>query len=238
MSPRPSSPNRERLLRTALAVGPVLDELVFVGGQVTELLVTEPATAWPRPTDDTDVVVRASSASAYRLVRQRLEAEGFRVDTREGAPVCRMVRDDLVLDVMPLDGAILGFTSRWHRHLVESAMEVALTADVRIRVANPASFLAAKWEAYHDRGAADPFASHDLEDIIALVAGVPTIVEQVRAAPDDVRAFIGGSARAILGEPWVDDVLEGNLPEAGRLPGLVPKVRARFEAIAVLQDPG
>jgi hypothetical protein len=45
----PPSPNRELLLRVARRLGPVLDELVFVGGQVAELLVTDPAAVRVRP---------------------------------------------------------------------------------------------------------------------------------------------------------------------------------------------
>lgn len=36
------SPNRNLLLRVANRLEPLLDELVFVGGQVTELLITDP----------------------------------------------------------------------------------------------------------------------------------------------------------------------------------------------------
>jgi hypothetical protein len=36
-----SSPNRDRLVRTARLLRPLLGEFVFVGGQVAELLVTD-----------------------------------------------------------------------------------------------------------------------------------------------------------------------------------------------------
>ena len=43
----------------------------------------------------------------------RLMALGLTPDTRADAPVCRMrTADDLLLDVMPLDEAILGFSNR------------------------------------------------------------------------------------------------------------------------------
>jgi hypothetical protein len=43
---------RERLLRTARRLEPLLFDVVFVGGQLVELLVSEPAAIRPRPTDD------------------------------------------------------------------------------------------------------------------------------------------------------------------------------------------
>lgn len=55
------SPNRETLVQVANLLRPLLSEVVFVGGQVAELLVTDPAATGIRATDDVDVIV-----SAYR----------------------------------------------------------------------------------------------------------------------------------------------------------------------------
>ena len=70
------SPNRDRLLRTARLLRPLLGKLVFVGGQVTELLVTDPAAVRVRPTDDVDVVVPVTSRIAYHALQMRLMALG------------------------------------------------------------------------------------------------------------------------------------------------------------------
>jgi len=105
-----SSPNRDRLVRTARLLRPLLGEFVFVGGQVAELLVTDASVVRVRPTDDVDVVVPVTTRWEYHDLQMRLMALGFAPDQRAGAPICRMrTRDDLVLDVMPLDEEILGF---------------------------------------------------------------------------------------------------------------------------------
>ena len=112
------SPNRDRLLRTARLLRPLIGELVFVGGQVAELLVTDPAAVRVRPTDDVDVVVPVTTRTAYHALQMRLMGLGFTPDQRAGAPVCRMrTADDLILDVMPLNEAILGFSNRWYHVL-------------------------------------------------------------------------------------------------------------------------
>jgi hypothetical protein len=46
---------------------------------------------------------------------ERLRALGFLEDTSEGAPLCRWVHSGTILDVMPLDEKILGFSNRWYR---------------------------------------------------------------------------------------------------------------------------
>ena len=234
MTDTPRSPNRDQLLRTARLLRPLLRKLVFVGGQVAELLVTDPAAVHVRPTDDVDVVVPITTRNAYHALQQRLLALGFTPDHREGAPVCRMrTADDLLLDVMPLDEAILGFSNRWYSYAFASAATLRLEPGLDVRIASAAAFLAMKWEAFSSRGAADPMSSHDLEDLITVVAGRAGIVADVQAAPDEIRDFIRSQTAAMLAAEWAAAILEGNLPDARRVPGLVDAVMRRLRQLAV-----
>ena len=229
------SPNRDRLLRTARLLRPLLGDVVFVGGQVAELLVTDPATVRMRATDDVDVVVPVTTRTAYHALQMRLIGLGFTPDQRAGAPVCRMrTADDLILDVMPLDEAILGFSNRWYPFALESATMFTLEPALDVRIASAAAFLAMKWEAFGTRGAADPMSSHDLEDLITVVAGRAGIIDDTRAAPDDVRHFIRARTTAFLATDWALGILEGNLPDARRVPGLVDSVFRRFQRLTTL----
>ncbi len=60
-----SDPNRELFERVILLLRPVLDELVFVGGCATGLLVTDPAAAGIRPTKDVDAIADVTSYAKY-----------------------------------------------------------------------------------------------------------------------------------------------------------------------------
>ena len=229
------SPDRDRLVRTARLLRPPLGEFVFVGGQVAELLVTDATVVRMRPTDDVDVVVPVTTRRAYHDLQMRLIALGFSPDQRAGAPICRMrTVDDLVLDVMPLDEKILGFSNRWYPYAVGSATAFTLEPGLVVRLASSAAFLATKWVAFASRGAADPMSSHDLEDLVTVVAGRAEIIDDVRAAPPDVRMFIRTETAAFLDAPWGAGILEGNLPDARRVPGLVDAVTRRFQQLASL----
>jgi hypothetical protein len=50
----------------------------------------------------------------FEVFSERLRGLGFQEDSREGAPLCRWQHSGLVLDVMPLDANILGFSNRWY----------------------------------------------------------------------------------------------------------------------------
>lgn len=89
-----------------------------------------------------------------------------------------------------------------------------------------------KWEAFASRGAADPMSSHDLEDLITVVAGRTGIVADVQAAPDEIRVFIRTQTAALLAAEWAPAILEGSLPDARRVPGLVDAVMRRLQQLA------
>ena len=69
-------PNRQILEAVATVLVPVLDEVVFVGGCVTGLLITDPAAGkGVRPTTDVDVITEVSSYGEYGAdLSERLRA--------------------------------------------------------------------------------------------------------------------------------------------------------------------
>lgn len=108
-----ANPNFQLLVDAAELLRPVLEELVFVGGCATGLLITDKAAADVRPTYDVDAIAEITSYIGYAEFSERLKALGFREDTREGAPLCRWRQQTSTLDVMPLDEKILGFRNSW-----------------------------------------------------------------------------------------------------------------------------
>jgi len=88
-----------------------------------------------------------------------------------------------MLDVMPLDEKILGFSNRWYRDAMQAAVVVTISEGLNVRAITAPYFLATKLEAFHGRGQQDYFASHDLEDLIAVVDGRAALLNEVTEAP-------------------------------------------------------
>jgi hypothetical protein len=87
---RAADHNLELLRTVAERLGPLRDQVVFVGGAATGLLVTDPAAPTPRPTKDVDVIVEVASLAEYQTtLREQLLDLGFAEDTAEDAPLCR-----------------------------------------------------------------------------------------------------------------------------------------------------
>lgn len=59
-----------------------------------------------------------------------------------------------------------------------------------IRILAPEYFLATKLEAYLGRGKNDPLSSRDIEDIMNLIHGRESLIEEVRQSKSDVRRYI------------------------------------------------
>ena len=74
---RHDDPNREYLLIVADAIGDLRSEVVFVGGSVAGLLVTDPIADGIRATKDVDAVIEATTLSQYHQVEKRLSGSGF-----------------------------------------------------------------------------------------------------------------------------------------------------------------
>lgn len=203
----------------ARRLGPLKDDVVFVGGSVLGLLIDDPGGVSVRPTDDVDVIVSVASRPAYSILSARLIDLGFQPDTSEGAPMCRWIVESVIVDVMPAAGEILGFTNRWYEDAIARAMTHEIAPGLPVRVVTAPYFLAMKLEAFADRGGGDFAASHDLEDVVAISDGVASIIGDMRASDEALQQYLAEQLSALL----ADDRFLAALPArrfGGPIPGL------------------
>jgi predicted nucleotidyltransferase len=183
--------NLDQLIAAAEVLRPLLGELAFVGGCVTGLLITAEAAGDPRSTLDVDAIAEITSYAQYTKFGDRLRALGFREDTREDAPLCRWIHRRTILDVMPLDEKILGFSNRWYKAAMKSSVTQRLAANLEIRVVTAPLFIATKLEAFKGRGKGDFFGSHDLEDVVSVLDGRATLITEVQTEEESCAHTFG-----------------------------------------------
>lgn len=205
--------------RAALELTPFLDEVAFVGGATVALWITDQAAPEPRVTKDVDLVVEVASRLAWYDFEERLRTHGLRHDTSSSV-ICRWKAggpgDELLVDLMPGDAAILGFDNRWQRPALDHARTLSLPSHQRIRAISPPYLLATKLEAWTGRGGGDHLRSHDLEDVIGLVNGRAEIVDEVRDASYDLRSFLSREITTLLDQPRFLETIEGTVGGFGR----------------------
>lgn len=140
----------EILKLTVQALGDLKDDLVFLGGSTISLYITEPEIVQIRETFDVDCVVEVSNRSEYEAIAKKLRSKGFSEDLQSKI-ICRFKKGDLILDVMPTDPKILGFTNKWYKEAILNSDEVKLQ-NIKIKIFKPAYLIASKIEAFKGRG--------------------------------------------------------------------------------------
>jgi hypothetical protein len=187
-------------VRTTLDVDVIVELASAVGFALANELLRQqenrPGAAPVRATHDVDAIVAAASYGELIKLENNLRQLGFRESIEDGAPRCRWINDDLILDFMPTDPAILGFSNRWYRPALENAQRTRI-GEYEIRVITAPYFLATKLEAFHGRGEND-FSSHDLEDIVTVIDGRPELVDEVHLVPADLQKYLSDEFGALL----------------------------------------
>jgi len=224
--------NLDLLEKAAAHLHSLIDRVIFVGGSTLDLLITDEAAAPVRGTIDVDVIVEITTYAEYVLFSKHLRALGFSEDTRQNAPVCRWVLEDLTLDAMPLDDSVLGFSNIWYPGAARTAQPASLPSGAVIRLITAPFFLGTKMEAFRGRGGRDFFGSHDLEDFIAVVDGRETLLHEVATVPEDLSEYLARSARELLADPRFLDALPGYLRGDATSQQRVPIVIDRLRKIA------
>ena len=232
------TPNLVMLRDVARRIEPLLPRLAFLGGVVVELLVTDSTGRPGRATKDVDVVIDLVHYGQYaETLREELVVLGLEEDTTEGAPRCRWRFVDAprrIVDIMPTKGEVLGFSTAWYADAFHSAEPFQIPGGPEIRLVTAPYFLATKLTAFHDRGRGDPIASHDLEDVITVVDGRESLIEELAAAPPAVRAFVAAAWRELLETGDVPALLEGHLAPDEASQSRAGLVLSRIETISRL----
>jgi hypothetical protein len=215
------------ITEVAIRLGDIVNEVVFVGGAVSGLLITDPAVSSMRPTLDVDVIIEVTTQQEYYKFQERLKERGFSIALDETI-ICRFRNGPIILDVMPADENILGFTNKWYAGCVQHSQYMTLNG-VRFRVVTPEYFLATKLEAFHGRGNRDYVISHDMEDIIAVIDGRSEIVQEIMNADKEVRAYLVAEFNSLIADDDFMDALPGHLrPDSAsqmRLPILIKRIK-------------
>ncbi len=72
-----NNPNLKMLLIAVKNLGELADEMVFVGGCTTGLLVTDEGAAEVRATDDVDSIIEVTSYAQYNTFSEKLKKIHF-----------------------------------------------------------------------------------------------------------------------------------------------------------------
>jgi predicted nucleotidyltransferase len=227
---RVANPNLDIMEIAAASLGALVEEMVFLGGCATGLLITDAVAPPIRATKDVDVIAEVASLIEYHRLSKRLRELGFSEDQSADAPICRWQAVGILLDVMPTHPEILGFGNEWYQPAFDAAVWRVLPSGRRIRMVSAPYFLATKLAAFDGRGDGDYMMSHDMEDIVAVLDGRPEIVGEVLNCDHKLRDHIKARLSVLVSDNRFIEALPGHMPgDAGsqaRLPAMIQRLKA------------
>ena len=191
-----------------------LDEMAFIGGCTTALFLDIPnAEDGIRATYDVDLIVDISTRTAWYELEDSLRKLGFRNDLEDDI-LCRLKLNDIIVDFMPINEDILGFTNYWYEKSMKNTNEYTLPSGTKIKILDACYFLATKFEAYLGRGDDDPMSSKDIEDILNVIAGRSTIIGEIYETNDELQTYLSDQFSKLISHPDWQYVLQGNVSSA------------------------
>ena len=196
-------PNVQSVELAANVLGTIMDELVLVGGCAVGLLITDQARPPIRQTVDVDLLTEVTPLGNYYKLCDRLRKRGFKENDEV---ICRWQFQELKIDVIPIGESVLGFTNSWYAEAARTPLLQTLPSGRVIRVIAPRVFVATKLESFASRGQGD-YLHHDLEDIINLIDGRPSLVDEIMSTSDEVKAYVSDELEALITKPEFDDRL-------------------------------
>lgn len=201
----------EMIKHVAKGLGQLRPKVVFLGGSATGFHITDKAGPEVRATKDVDIIVEVASRVDYHQLEETLRELGFFQKMQQDDPICRWYLNDVIVDVMPTDENILGFSNRWYLSAIRNSVTIELERKMEIQIVTAPYFLGTKLDAFFGRGREDYLASHDMEDIIYLINGRVEILEEVKNSEPDLKDYIIKSLKGFLENELFLEALPGHL---------------------------
>ena len=203
--------NIESLTNIAHRLDELCNEVTFVGGGITGLLITDKAAPDVRFTVDVDCIINVITRPDYYAISKKLRQKGFKEIIFGDHPICRWDCDGILIDVMPIDKSVLGFSNRWYKDAQINAIDQKITDAISVKIISAPYFLATKLEAFKDRGKQDFLSSHDLEDIISLIDGRAEIVNDISVTSDNLKQYLAFEFASLMNNAQFLQALPGHL---------------------------
>ena len=204
-----SDQNISRIKVVHSVLGELADQVVFVGGATVSLYADRPA-GETRPTDDVDVLVELLNYKDYSALGKKLRAKGFLNDMESGI-ICRYKVKGIIVDIMPTEGNILGFTNIWYPEGYSNSINKNLGDGYNVKIFQSPYFIASKLEAFRNRGKNDGRMSSDFEDIVYVFNNRTTVWNEMEESSKDLKRYLYHHIRTLLKKDYFFEWISAHL---------------------------
>lgn len=191
-------------------LGEIAEDVIFVGGYLPIFYVNVELFEEPRPTFDIDCIIEIKSRIEHYNLEKKLISKGFKNDA---SMVARWNFKGIIVDIMPTNQKILGFSNKWYKRAFNYRRKELLPNGNNCYILSLPYFIATKFEALNGR-ADDLRFSKDLEDIIYVINGCETAIEDIKNSDESVKKYISEQFKLLKNNSNLEELIEGNLSRA------------------------
>ena len=195
--------NIVRIKAVSDALGELKDKVVFVGGATVSLYADRMA-AESRPTEDVDVLVEIGTRWNFAELEEQLRKKGFQNDT-SAKFLGRYLLPGFIVDVMPTDEKILGFTNMWYAEGFKKAINYTIDESHSVKIFAPPYFIASKIEAFKNRGHNDGRTSTDFEDIVFVLENRRAIWNEMTNCDSQLNEYLLTEFNGLKNNPHIEE---------------------------------
>lgn len=199
-----------RIKAIAKVLQEINEKVVFVGGATVSLYASTEIAFEARPTDDVDVIIELATYTNYSQLDEKLRLVGFENDIDSGI-ICRYRVQGIVVDVMPTNSNVLGFSNIWYPDGFKNAIEIELDTETTIKIFSPEYFIASKLEAFKNRGGKDYRTSTDFEDIIYVLDNADKIENYLNTDDTTLKKYFKSEFSALLADDNFEEGIYAHL---------------------------
>ncbi|MBI1808345.1 MAG: hypothetical protein HYR75_00485 [Gemmatimonadetes bacterium] len=219
----------EAVARVATALRPILNRVIFSGRAAAELLV-HPAGQRRRLPEDATLSL-LTSVSLDRIAAD-LRALGLERTARgDGADSWRFT-GGVSIEIRHVETGVED-VAPWNEYAMLLTQDTEIEPGFVVRVTGGAATAALLLDR-HASASATPYESLAAEDLMVLVGGREQLVEEVRGAPLELRAFVAARTAALLRSGSASALIQRTDPDAAAFPAMVAAVSRRLQDLASL----
>lgn len=202
--------NITRIKAVSNALAHLKTEIVFAGGAVVSLYADDSFRETARPTDDVDVVVELVAYQDFAALEVELRTTGFENDTTSNV-ICRYRYNGIIVDILPTDSSVLGFSNLWYKPAFQQAYDVLLDQHHSVKIFPVAYFIATKLEAFNNRGGNDGRTSTDFEDLVFVLNHRTPVWQELQETTGALRSYLQKEWKNVLAIPYIEEWISSHL---------------------------